>query len=122
MDVAAVWAFECPAFLDLGHLGSRQYVSWPKFHLVGNVLFQEPFAIFIQQMPSLSPSCLGDQYASVRQQCRMILNHFHIFERDACPVSHGHPITCLDPSVSCELIDSTASASRDHDSFGQKRD
>src|SRR5207245_9637775 len=51
----------------------------------------------------------------------MVLDHFHIFERDPSPVCQSHPIARLDPSIRSELIDSTTSPSGYHDSFSMER-
>src|SRR5262245_15141713 len=118
MNVMAVGALKCAPFGELLHMTTRKNVAGTQLHLamcglVGRwpeaVVLEVAVDVFAFQPSAFAARGLRNQYTGSWQARGMILNEFHVFQRDARAVSRRHAIACVDRGVGGEREDATAS-------------
>ena len=72
----------------------------------------------VDQNSALAPAPFSQQDTGAGQPGRMILHEFHVLQRHAGPVCHGHAVPGLDRTVGGEREDLAGTARRQDDRGG----
>src|SRR4030095_2034793 len=107
-------------------MATGQNVTRAQLHLaVRGLIRRRPKAVVLQiavAVPVLYPSAFTprgfrNQDAGSRQTCGMVLNKFHIFQRDAGSIGRRPAIPGVDRGVGGEWKDAAASSCTENNSF-----
>jgi hypothetical protein len=66
------------------------------------VVLQIAIAVPVDEDTALAPARLGEQASRVRKTGRVVLDEFHVLERNPRAVCHGHAIARLDRAIGAE--------------------
>lgn len=101
------------------------FVTWPQFHIfvfrlaqrrfgAHAVVLQITIAIFIDQNTAFAAATFSHQDTGTWQAGRVILNEFHITQRNAVAQRHAHPVAGDDAAVGVIAVYAACAACR-HD-------
>ena len=85
-------ALDAASFIDFNIFGPGDDIPRGQLQHVGSISFHEALTLAVEEIGSFTSSGFGNQQPLPLQRCRVILHHFHIHQRGAGAVGHGHSI------------------------------